>query len=182
MKYRFPSSGPAAPRGYSTTQVALHWVIAALVAFQLLFGESMGAVMEAEERGRSVSALDSQLAAFHYWIGIGVLVLVAIRFGLRTLVGVPEATDASPRWAVAASNLAHNLFYVLLVSVPVTGLLGYYLKDPWSEIHAISKPAFLGLIAVHVAGALYHQFWLKDRTLTRMLVPTRGVGRESSRL
>ncbi len=179
MASRIPMRGPSASRGYSATQLALHWVIAALVTFQLLFGESMKAVVEAGERGRSVSALDAQLGSLHHWIGIGILALVAVRLGLRILVGVPEPSNVTPRWAVLVSNFAHRFFYLLLVAVPVTGLLGYYLKDPWGDIHAWSKPVFVGLIALHVAGALYHQFWLKDHALARILRPAQRIGRAS---
>jgi cytochrome b561 len=40
-----------------------------------------------------------------------------------------------------------------------------------SRRHA--KPAFIILIAIHALAALYHQFWLKDGTLKRMLAPGR---------
>jgi cytochrome b561 len=52
----------------------------------------------------------------------------------------------------------------------VTGLLGYYLGDPWGELHTLGKPVFIVLIAVHAAAALFHQFWIRDNTLRRMLV------------
>ena len=63
-------------------------------------------------------------------------------------------------------NLAGN---DQLVAVPVTGLLGYYYGNPFGDIHAWAKPVFVGLIALHGLAALYHQFWVKDGTLTRML-------------
>ncbi len=63
------------------------------------------------------------------------------------------------------------MFYALLVVVPVTGLLGYYYGDPYGELHTYAKPVFIGLIALHVAASLYHQFWRKDGLLMRMLTP-----------
>lgn len=36
-------------RGYSTIQIGLHWLIAALVLVQLVIGESMAAFVEAAE-------------------------------------------------------------------------------------------------------------------------------------
>ena len=156
--------------GYSIYQIGLHWLIAALVIAQLFIGESMSAVVEAAEEGEPVSALDARLADLHYYFGIAVLVLVAVRLTLRLMNGAPPPPDMSGPLELAG-KVSHWLFYALLVLVPVTGLLGYYFGDPFGEIHAWSKPVFIGLIALHVAAALYHQFWRKDGLLTRMLKP-----------
>ncbi len=67
--------------------------------------------------------------------------------------------------------ISHWLFYALLIAVPVTGLLGYYYGDPYGELHSFAKPLFIGLIALHVAASLYHQFWRTDGLLMRMIRP-----------
>lgn len=157
--------------GYSTLQIALHWIIAALVAFQLLFGESMTAAVDAVAEGSTTSASDQQFASLHYWFGIAILALVGVRVVVRLVRGVPPAHATTPRWSELAARFAHGLFYVLLLAVPVTGLLGYYTEGPFGDIHAWAKPVFIGLIAIHGLAALYHQFWIKDSTLTRMLKP-----------
>lgn len=157
-------------RGYSTLQIVLHWLIAALVLVQLVFGESMTAFVEAAEEGRAASALDSRLASVHYYFGIAILGLVAVRLALRVGRGTPAAPEAS-RALEVAGRISHWLFYALLVVVPVTGLLAYYLGDPFDEVHELGKPIFIGLIALHVAASLYHQFWRKDGLLMRMLRP-----------
>ena len=156
--------------GYSTVQILLHWTIAALVIFQLIFGESMGAVADAMRDNITASPTDQQLASLHYWFGIAILALVAIRIGVRLYRGAPPSNGMSPL-AERAAQLAHTLFYLLLIVVPVTGLLGYYLGDPWGDLHTWGKPAFIVLIAIHASAALFHQFWIKDGTLRRMLVP-----------
>lgn len=159
--------------GYRLSQVVLHWSIAALVIFQLVFGESMAEVVEAAEEGGTAPPLDQSLASAHYWVGIAVLALVALRLALRIRLGVPGATGETPLLALAATTV-HAVFYVLLVLVPVTGLLAYYVGDPWGDVHEIGKPVFIVLILLHTAGALFHQFWLRDGTLRRMLVPRRS--------
>ena len=50
-------------RGYTIYQIGLHWLIAALVFAQLVFGESMTEFVEAAEEGEPASALDATLAA-----------------------------------------------------------------------------------------------------------------------
>jgi cytochrome b561 len=155
--------------GFSGPQIVLHWTIAALVLFQLIFGESMTAVVDAAEEGVVPSAFDGRMGQLHYWTGLAILALVFVRIGFRLRHGAPDPAAVSSLAGKFASAV-HGLFYALLVAVPVTGLLGYYLGDPWGELHTFGKPVFIGLIAVHAAAALFHQFWIRDNTLRRMLV------------
>jgi cytochrome b561 len=157
--------------GYSILQIGLHWLIAAIVLFQLVFGESMTEAFDAAEEGQAVSAFDQQFATLHYWAGIIILILVALRLALRFAQGVPEIDQTLPGWMLQASTATHWAFYILLVGVPVTGLLGYYVDGPYGDIHAWAKPVFIALIALHVLAALYHQFVRRDGLLLRMLAP-----------
>ena len=155
--------------GYSAAQIGLHWLIAALVLVQLLFGESMVAVVDAAEEGGQASPTDVLLSGVHYWAGIAILGLVALRLVLRLTSGVRAPRPASlVEWAATAMHWA---FYALLFMVPVSGLVTLYVNDEVGDIHSLSKPVFIVLILVHAAAALYHQFVVKDGTLRRMLVP-----------
>ncbi|WP_421758830.1 cytochrome b [Devosia sp.] len=159
--------------GYTGVQIGLHWLIAAMVFFQLVFGESMTAVIDAAEEGGPVSVPDQILGTAHFWVGIAILVLALARFAVRLRTGAPEhAGDANPMLQLAATAM-HWLFYVLLFAVPVLGLLGYYFGDPWGQIHTLAKPVFIVLIVIHAGAALFNQFVLKDGTLMRMLKPAR---------
>ena len=159
--------------GYSTLQIALHWVIAALVAFQLLFGEGMTNVRDAAEEGATPSSVDFAVSIGHYWFGIAILALVLVRLGVRLTQGVPPRPVATPTWMDWAARLVHWAFYLMLFAMPVLGLLTVYVSDTFGDIHKLGKPVFLALIAVHVLAALYHQFIRKDGTLRRILVPAR---------
>jgi cytochrome b561 len=70
-----------------------------------------------------------------------------------------------------AARLSHTVFYILLILMPALGLLAYYLGDPYGDLHELGKPILIILIALHLCASLYHQFWLKDGTLQRILVP-----------
>lgn len=155
--------------GYSTAQIALHWLIAALVLFQLVFGESMVAVFDAAEEGGTASPSDVLLSGGHYWVGIAILVLVVARLGLRLMTG-PHQTRPTSLVDWAAFGL-HWLFYALLFLVPISGLMTLYVNEEIGDIHSLAKPVFIVLILAHTAAALYHQFVVKDGTLRRMLVP-----------
>ena len=158
-------------RGYTIYQIGLHWLIAALVFMQLIFGESMTEAIDAVEEAKPVSALTGNLAGMHYYLGIAILALVAVRLALRLKNGAPPPPTEISRAIELAGSVSHWLFYALLVVVPVTGLLGYYYGDPYGEWHSYAKPVFIGLIALHIAASLYHQFWRKDGLLMRMLKP-----------
>ena len=160
------------PRGYTAAQIMLHWAIAVLVLFQLLFGESMTAVIDASEEGKAVSAQDQTLGSAHYWVGLAILGLVLIRLIVRIVTGVPPAVGARS-WMATAAGLMHWAFYALLAAMPVTGLLTYF--DIWDlgEVHSIGKPVFIGLIAIHAGAALFHAVFLRDGTLRRMIAPAR---------
>lgn len=156
-------------QGYSGSQIALHWIIAALVVFQLVFGEAMNAVMRAAERGTPISGSDQWWGDAHYWVGMAILALVVIRLAVRFLAGAPVPLGKG--WTVKAAELGHGAFYLLLLAAPTIGIMGFYLGEPWDDVHALCKPLFIILIALHVCAALYHQFWLRDGILRRIVMP-----------
>ncbi|MEO5807930.1 cytochrome b [Devosia sp.] len=158
--------------GYAPIQIGLHWLIAALVLFQLVFGESMVTATEAAEEGETIGTSDFILATAHYWVGITILILVAARLIVRLRNGAAAPVDDNPIMALAA-KATHWLFYLLLVIVPTTGLLAVYANPEIGEIHQLAKPAFIVLIVLHAGAALFHHFILHDGTLRRMLVPAR---------
>jgi cytochrome b561 len=159
--------------GYSSYQIALHWIIAALVLFQLVFGESMKMVIRAAEKGLQLSPTDQTMGSAHYWVGIAILALVVLRLALRLTTGAAAPASDGPQWMQLAARTLHALFYVLLLATPVLGLLAFYVGAPWGNIHSWSKPVFIVLVGVHALGAFYHQFWLRDGTLRRMISPAR---------
>jgi cytochrome b561 len=161
-------SGPLPARSYTFGQIVLHWSIAALVVWQLVFGEEM----EALEHRADADPTELFLANSHLWVGFAILALVALRIVLRIVNGAPPPVE-SGRAAAIIARVAHAAFYVLLVAVPVTGILDYYFQLPTGELHELGKPLFIVLIALHVAATLWHQFIRHDGTLRRMIAPAR---------
>ena len=164
-----PAAMGALPRQtYTLGQIVLHWAIAALVVWQLVFGEAM----EALEHPARADATELFLANSHIWVGIAILALVALRIVLRLVQGAPPL-DESHRLTALLAKAAHLAFYILLVAMPVTGLMAYYGGLPTGDLHELGKPLFIVLIALHVAATLWHQFVRRDGTLRRMLVAAR---------
>lgn len=160
----------SAPQGYSGLQIALHWIVVALVAFQLVFGEDMSHLYRATLRGQTPTSDATLWGNLHIWVGFAILAAVALRLALRIRhVPALEEGNAVIAWLARATHVA---FYVLLIGLPITGALAYYFDVPaMGEIHEIGKPVLIILIALHVLAALWHQFVRRDGLLTRILVP-----------
>ncbi|SON57834.1 Cytochrome b-562 [Hartmannibacter diazotrophicus] len=159
------------PASYSALQIALHWIIAALILFQLVFGESMGRLGWLLRNNQTPTATDYLMADLHIYVGVAVLVLALWRLMIRVRHGAPAAPEGGNPLLEKAATAMHHLFYVLLIGMPVTGLIAEYLFHSMGEIHELGKPVFIIFIVVHAAAALYHQYVLKDGVLTRMLRP-----------
>jgi cytochrome b561 len=160
----------SAPKGYSATQIGLHWLIAVLIIFQLIFGEDMTRVWRAIKNG-TPATLDLWAWA-HILVGIAVLVFAGWRLLLRATRGVPEAPHGGSAMATKAAEAGHWLLYALMIAAPVTGLLAWYGGvSSAAELHELLKPLFIILVAVHVVAALWHHFGLKDGLLDRMRRP-----------
>lgn len=161
-----------APSHYTLAQILLHWTIAALVIWQLVFGEDMSRLERVTRRGGSLDAETAFFANSHIWAGFAILALIVLRVWLRLSRGTPAPDEPNPVLRRAANGV-HAAFYVLLFLMPVTGILTYYFEMPLGDVHGLGKPLFIILIALHVVAALWHQFIRRDGGLLRMVVPAR---------
>ena len=156
------------PKGYSSAQIGLHWIIALLIALQFLFNEPMGEAFD--------SALEGELQPFSWpvWAHIagGTLILgLAIwRVILRRSRGAPPPPEGEGSLLGRAATLGHWALYALILLLPVGGLIAWFGGvDLAGEAHGLLSNVLLFVVAVHVAAALWHQFWLKDHLLRRMM-------------
>ncbi len=156
-------------KGYSTSQIALHWLVAVLILFQLIFGEDMGGAWDAFEEGRTP---DMTLWVWaHIAAGAAVLVFALWRLTLRFSRGAPEAPP-EPALMMAAAHWGHWALYGVMLLAPSTGILAWYGGVATAaELHELFRPIIIVLVAGHVLAALYHQFIRKDGLLLRMKRP-----------
>ncbi|MCA0432501.1 MAG: cytochrome b/b6 domain-containing protein [Proteobacteria bacterium] len=170
---------------YTAVAITLHWIIAILMIFMLFPGEDLIKVREgASLAGTGPSA--------HASIGLLILLLSAVRLAWR-IANPPPPLPPMPAWQRIASRALHDLFYVLMIAIPVTGWfalvpygaerldanmvtffklfpmailpnIGEWTKDAHELLGTLAKL----LLFLHVAAALKHQFWDRDGTLTRM--------------
>ncbi|QPC89851.1 cytochrome b [Mesorhizobium sp. INR15] len=176
---------------YTGAQKAIHWAVFLLVIG--LYGLTY--VADIFPRGDPGRAL---VWWFHISFGMLLFVLVAIRLGLRLTLGAPGVPQEMPEVERWAAKVTHLLFYALLVTIPVLGiLLTWYRGDALSffglftipapispdsatarsirELHSLCANLILILAGLHAAAALWHHFIRKDDVLKRML-PETGAG------
>lgn len=162
------------PLSYSVPQRVLHWGMALLILFNLLFTDGMEQWNRLVRRGETVTPDDLASANIHAYVGIAILVLAALRLCLRFVQGVPAASEVEPPPLRLLAHITHGLLYALLFAMPLAGIGAYYFGNTTAGfVHAdVLKILLWALLGAHVAGALVHQFIWKTNVLARM---TRGV-------
>ncbi len=158
------------PTGYSRTQIGLHWIIGALIVFQLIFGESIGEAWDASMEGGVPNM--TLLVWAHIVVGVSVLLLALWRVAVRMGRGAPAEAEAGTMLTKLAAKGTHLALYLLMLAVPATGLVAWYGGiEVAGEVHSWAKPVLIVLIVLHVVGALWHQFVIKDNLVARMVRP-----------
>lgn len=167
---------------YSSVSIALHWTIALLIVVNVT-----GALL-AENVDRATAA---SIMTVHKSIGLTVLLLSLARLGWRLAHGFPPFPDSTPAWDRVFARATHVAFYVLIIAVPLAGWtmvsagsrpLEWFGLFDWPklpvgratgevahEAHEILALSTVGLVLLHVAGALKHHFIDRDHVLARML-------------
>ena len=176
------------PRRYTRTAMLLHWVLGLALVGIFAAGVYMADLPFSPHR--------LKLYNWHKWAGVTLLALSALRLLWRVThrpPALPPAIErAMPAWQKLAHHATHGLLYVLFFAVPLIGwayssaagfpivFLGLWqLPDfvpvskslaeaikPWHEITAF---AMAGLVLLHIAGALKHQWVDRDGLVARML-------------
>lgn len=159
------------PNGYSASQIALHWAVALLIIGQLIFGEEMGRARGLVQRGLVPTI--GLMVWGHIIAGIAVLVFAIWRLVLRARRGVPDAPQGGSKVMLRAAGWGHLALYAVMILAPLTGLAAWYGGSMQAgQLHQLLKPVIIVLVTGHVLAALWHQFWLKDRLILRMMRPS----------
>lgn len=164
----------AAPKGYTGMQIALHWIIAALVIFQLFFGEEIGPAYDAFQDGKVPSDANLFNAHVHVYVGISILVLALWRLVIRFRHGVPLLPADENPILKAIAIATHGVLYLIILGMPLSGMTAWFLGfDPAGELHQWGKPVAIVFVSIHALAALWQHFVARTNVLTRMLRPER---------
>lgn len=172
---------------YSLTAIALHWVLALAILGVFIVGLTLEDI--------PLSPWKLKVINWHKWAGVCILFLSVLRLAWRLThrpPALPAAIEqAMPGWQRTAYHGVHQLMYLLFFVVPLAGwayssakgypivLFGVLplpdlmapnkeLAGAIKEVHELSAFALIGLVGLHVAAALKHQFIDRDGLLARM--------------
>lgn len=172
---------------YPISSRIIHWLMAALIIFLIGLGIYMSQFLSKEAPNR----LD--IYNLHKSLGALALGAVFIRIINRGIFKSPELPNSLPKIEKIGAKSSHFLLYILMIAVPLSGYLmsnsfGYpvnffghnlpnmiepneKLSHLFHELHEILPYVMLGVIALHIAGAVKHRFFDKaeNDVLKRML-------------
>lgn len=150
--------------------VVLHWLTVILI---------LGAGFLSEDEGGGSSPIN-----IHMILGSLLLVTMIVRLIFRF-------TTKRPEWANTGNNFLNKLgelvhvglyfftFYILTLGGVIASqrnFLGYLLGNgnvarasrAITALHHLGWLAIMGLLLLHIGGALYHQIIIKDNLISRM--------------
>ncbi len=155
------------PTRYSPGQIGLHWLIAALLVPQFFLHDAIAHAWHAIGRGEAPPM--TFLVAWHIYGGIAILLLMLARVLLRHERGVPPAPAGEQPGLQKLSRGVHLCLYAILFLLPLSGIAAWFgYSRPAGEFHELMKLPLLLLVSLHILGAFYNQFVLKNRLLARM--------------
>ena len=171
-----------APARYHPALVALHWLLALGLGLALVMG-----TFSLKELSNASPAKIGALRG-HMIVGVAIGGLMLARLLIRLRTARPAPAPAGPAGLDTLRRVVHAGLYLavflmaasgaataLQAGLPgiVFGASGAALPESFAHllpraVHGFAAKAIMALVALHVVGALYHQFGLKDRLLARM--------------
>ena len=187
----YPNSVPLGvnmekPKRYHPLLIVLHWALAFLIILMLLAG--MLSLKSMPNNPAKLLPL-----GFHMSMGILILVLMLVRIVVRVTTKKPEPATAGNRFLDIVGRLTHYALYVFAILMAVSGIgiasqadlisivfgasgaplpVDFFVYPPRIG-HRFTAIILLLLILLHFGAAMYHQFFRKDKLLSRM-----GIGRD----
>ncbi|MEZ5565336.1 MAG: cytochrome b [Gammaproteobacteria bacterium] len=188
--------------GWGLVARNFHWLIVAMIAVQVPLGFYMNDVYkELIATGSNDFSHLLQVSQIHHTNGFLILILVTLRLVWRSTNPTPDLPPGLARYQRWLARLTHVFLYGLLFAFPLSGwatLSAYEGEFPifffgWDDVPRLVPQSIDGshqpyefyaaihktcwrigavVLGLHVVGALWHHWVLKDNVLRRML---RGV-------
>ena len=175
---------------FSPVGVAFHWVMAALILFQLGLGWSLKLMPAGGDKVASY--------ALHGAVGLVIFLLAFFRVTWRIMVPDPYNSADRQGWRTTFAHIVEHLFYVCFFMLPLSGwamwsaltppgdidlLIGwppmpFHELEEWlrrdilamaNDIHLAFVWLLLIMVPLHVAAALKHHFWDRNDVLQGIL-------------
>lgn len=149
------------------------------------------AFMELREIFPKGSEPREAMKSWHYVLGMLVLPLAVLRLAALFAGTPPSAANPVPGWQRTLAALVKMGLYALMLGMPLAGWIllsaegGTVVLQGWElaplvgpseslaevmeDVHEAGATLAYVLLGLHVLGALYHHFILRDGTLRRIL-------------
>ena len=170
---------------YTPVGVAFHWIMAAVVMWQLVTGWMMQRYLVGPDKLEAYAA--------HSEVGLTLLVLGALRLLWRLIVPGPINDADKQGWRTTVAHATHAIFYALFTLLPLSGwamwsaiqparelrLAGivrvpampfqdmspewqFWILDVAEDIHVFCVVLLAALIPAHAFAAIKHHYWDRD--------------------
>lgn len=172
--------GKSTASKYGNVAVTIHWLSAVLIVALLGLGFRAATTTDPDAK--------AQLLSIHAPLGFLMLVLTLARIAWWWWADrKPDPVAGTPALQHRAARAVHLLFYVVILGMGASGIGMLVLSgagpvifgaapgplpDFWNYLprvpHGLGARAMLALLALHMAGAMYHHFIRRDGLLRRM--------------
>jgi len=177
---------------YHPVLVAMHWLLALLITAAL----ALGTLVMARTSNTDPTKIEALRA--HMGGGVFIALLMLLRLAIRTLSRRPAAADAGSAKLNTLAAISHAAFYLLVFGMGLSGVFmalqaglfevvfgghGHLPPDLWvfpiRTVHYAISRLLMTLVVLHIAGAIYHTFVLRDGLLHRMWFGRRWIAAPS---
>jgi cytochrome b561 len=170
---------------YGRIAVVMHWTTALAIVLMLASG------FVAANTGDPMR--EAAIVRIHAVLGISVVLLTLMRLAWWAFADKkPPFPSDTALWQARLARGVHALLYAAILVLGGTGigllilsqaapvlffgqntLLPEFTRFAPFAVHGLAARVLIGLLVLHVAGALYHQLILRDGLLARMGLPAR---------
>ena len=166
---------------YHPLLAALHWLLALMIIAALALGAFVLVKIPNSDPVK-IDALRQHMTG-----GVLILALMLVRLLVHARTTHPAPALTGHALLNKLAWVSHRLFYLLVIGMAGSGIIvaveanlpaivlggdGSLPADFWAFtpriFHYVLSRLLMALIALHVTGALYHTFFLKDRLLRHM--------------
>lgn len=164
---------------YIPLMVSLHWLITLLIFTEFALGKYSSLL---PDNANEIVPLGA-----HMLPGLTILVVIVFRFIVRMRTPRPAHAFTGSAFINGLGKVTHYALYLFVFLMAVSGVslslqaglvqtvfggVGSAPRISSSSLRAFctksSRPSLLLLILLHIGGALYHQFVIKDKLFARM--------------
>ena len=176
-----PDRSPGPPARYPRRLAILHWLIAAMVIGALVAGTFILVPQANDTPGKIISL------RLHMSLGVAILVLMGWRLAVRLRGPLPPHAEAGHPALDLLARAAHGALYLLVFGMSLSGIALALMAgipgvvfggqgvlpadfDGYAPraAHGLMASLLMAVIALHVAGAMYHHLVRRDGLLARM--------------